>query len=380
MTVGAVIPLITSGRSGDEGMRFRTQSGEIGAFVLDSLRGLSETLQYSIGAQRLSQMIEKTAQLSQSEKAMKDRAGTSSAIVQTAILFFDLLMLVTASVLYLQGIISFPRALIALICLVSSFGPFISLADLGSGLQKTFAAGNRVLDILEETPATEEVTGKANCQFVGASVKKLSFSYGGEQILDNISAEFPQGKIIGVIGKSGSGKSTLLKLLMRFWSAKEGEILISEHSIDQINTENLRDMQSYVTQETHLFHDSIANNLRIAKQNATKEELETACKKAAIHDFILNLPQGYDTAVGELGDTLSGGERQRIGVARAFLHDSPFMLLDEPTSKLDSLNEAIILQSVAQQRESKTVVLVSHRASTIHLAETVYSVEKGRMS
>ena len=139
-------------------------------------------------------------------------------------------------------------------------------------------------------------------------------------------------------------------------------------------------MESFVTQETHLFHDSIASNLRIAKLDATLEELVTACKKASVHDFIMSLPQGYDTQVGELEDTLSGGERQRLGVARAFLHNAPFMLLDEPTSNLDSLNEAVILKALKEEREDRTVVLVSHRASTMRIADQVYSVELGRMS
>lgn len=155
---------------------------------------------------------------------------------------------------------------------------------------------------------------------------------------------------------------------------------ISDTDVSDINTTNLRSMEGFVTQETHLFHDSIRNNLRIARLGATDKEIEVACKKASVHDFIMSLPQGYDTPVGELGDTLSGGERQRIGLARAFLHNAPFMLLDEPTSNLDSLNEAVILKSLREARENITVVLVSHRQSTVRIADTVYSVENGRMS
>ncbi len=379
-TVGVAIPLITSARSGNEGIRFRTQSGELSSFVLDSLRGLSEALQFRMGGKRLADMNEKTNRLAHSEKALKQRGGTNSAVTQTAILFFYLLMLTAASMLLIRGQIDFPRALIAVLTLISSFGPFVSLADLGSGLQNTFAAGNRVLDILDEAPVAEEVFGKTDCVFTGAKVHSVNFSYGGEQILSRVSADMPHGEIVGIAGKSGSGKSTLLRLLMRFWTVQGGDITISGRSVNDVNTANLRSMQSLVTQETHLFHDSIANNLRIAKLDATQEELETACKKAAVHDFIMKLPKGYDTPVGELGDTLSGGERQRIGVARAFLHDAPFMLLDEPTSNLDSLNEAILLKSIAEQRGGKTVVLVSHRASTMRLADRVYSVEHGRVS
>lgn len=226
----------------------------------------------------------------------------------------------------------------------------------------------------------EEVTGKENVTFNGASAEHVTFSYGADTILDDVSLPIPEGTVVGIVGRSGSGKSTLLKLFMRFWNVQKGSVKLSGTDISDINTVNLRDMESFVTQETHLFHDSIRNNLRIANMNATDKEIEEACKKASVHDLIMSLPQGYDTPVGELGDTLSGGERQRLGLARAFLHNAPFLLLDEPTSNLDSLNEAVILKSLREERENKTVVLVSHRQSTMRIADTVYSVEHGRMS
>ena len=259
-------------------------------------------------------------------------------------------------------------------------GSFVALANLGSTLQNTFAAGNRVLDLLEEPPAVQDVTGREEVPFTGAQVSHVTFSYGEETVLEDLSLAIPEGSITGIVGRSGSGKSTLLKLLMRFWQTRQGSITISDRPIDEINTQNLRGMESYVTQETVLFHDSIRSNLRIAKRDATDAEIEQACRKASVHDFIMSLPQGYDTPVGELGDTLSGGERQRLGLARAFLHDAPLMLLDEPTSNLDSLNEAVILRSLREERQGKTVVLVSHRASTMWVADTVWSVENGRMS
>ena len=236
------------------------------------------------------------------------------------------------------------------------------------------------MDILEETPETEEITGQPEIDFHGAECGHVTFAYGGETVLRNFSMAFPENRIVGITGKSGSGKSTLLKLLMRFWRADHGDITLSGTNIERINTANLRRMESYMTQETQLFKDTIAANIRIAKLDATQQEIEQACKKAAIHDFILSLPQGYETSVGELGETLSGGERQRIGLARAFLHDAPFMLLDEPTSNLDSLNEAIILKSLRQEAAGRTVVLVSHRASTMRIADETHSVENGRVS
>jgi ABC-type transport system involved in cytochrome bd biosynthesis fused ATPase/permease subunit len=380
LAVGVLIPLAVSKAGGDDGMRFRTKSGELGSFVLDSLRGLSETLQYGQGQERMRQMNHRTDELSKEEERMKRTTGRNMAITGMTILISDLLMLFVSSMLYQRGTLGFDGVLISTVALMSSFGPVTALANLGSTLQNTFAAGNRVLDILEEEPMVKEINGQKEVAFHGAKAEHVTFSYGQETILKDVSADIKENSVVGIIGKSGSGKSTLLKLLMRFWDVQEGSVSISGTGVNQINTSNLRDMESFVTQETCLFHDSVAANLRIAKLDATQEELEAACKKASIHEFIKKLPQGYETQVGELGDTLSGGERQRLGLARAFLHDAPFMLLDEPTSNLDSLNEAVILKSLEEERNGKTVVLVSHRESTMQIADVVYSVERGRMS
>lgn len=380
LVVGLLIPWVTSRLSGEDGMNFRTKSGKLSSFVLDSLRGLSETIQYSGGSRRLHQMEEKTKELSQDEKRMKRTSGLNAAVANTVILLFDLAMLFLSTLLYWQGAVGFEGVLIPTIALFSSFGPTVALANLGSTLQNTFAAGNRVLDLLEEEPVVEEISGQPEIGFTGAEVSHVTFAYAQETILQDVSLQIPTGSVIGIVGKSGSGKSTLLKLLMRFWKVDQGTVSLSGRSVEEINTKNLRDLESFVTQETQLFHDSIRNNLKIAKLDATQEELEEACKKASVHAFILSLPQGYDTPVGELGDTLSGGERQRLGLARAFLHDAPFLLLDEPTSNLDSLNEGVILRSLNEQRQDKTVVLVSHRQSTMRIADRVYSVQRGRMS
>ena len=373
--VGIVIPLVTSKRSGDDGIQFRSNAGKLSAFVLDSLRGLPETVQYGQGRKRLAEMDAQTDALSQTEAHMKRTAGKNTAAVNTTILLFDLAMLFLSAKLA-----GFEGCLIATLAMMSSFGPVVSLAALGATLQNTFAAGNRVLDILDESPVAPDVTGKTNVEFHGAAAENVSFSYGGEQILEDLSLNIPESKVIGITGRSGSGKSTLLKLFMRFWPVTEGKVTVSGKSVDEINTENLRDMESFVTQQTHLFHDSIRKNLCIAKLDATEEEIIAAFKKASVHDFIMGLPKGYDTEVGELGDTLSGGERQRLGLARAFLHNAPFLLLDEPTSNLDSLNEAVILKALQTECQDKTVILVSHRKSTMGIADTVYSVERGRLS
>ncbi len=380
ITVGVIVPIITSKQSGNNSMNLRKKSGELSGYVLDNLRGLSEVLQYNQGKKRLDEMNNYTDNLSSYEKTAKQLSGKNQAITNALILIFDLAILFTSALLYKFGKIDFIGVIIPTITMMSSFGPVVALANLGSTLQNTFASGNRVLDILDETPVVEEIKGKQNVDFKEISAENVTFAYENENILDNVSLKIQKSSVIGIVGKSGSGKSTLLKLFMRFWQIEKGTIKISNTDINEINTENLRNMESLVTQETHLFHDSIRNNIRIAKLNATDKEIELACKKASVHNFIMNLPQGYNTQVGELGDTLSGGERQRIGLARAFLHNADLMLLDEPTSNLDSLNEAVILKSLKKERENKTVVLVSHRQSTMRIVDKVYSVENGRMS
>lgn len=373
--VGILIPLLTAKLSGDSAMRFRTKSGKLSAYVLDSLRGLPETIQYGQGQARMDAMNAQTDAIAKEGEQMKRTEGRNTAVTGTVILVFDLAMLFASAAL-----LGFEGCLITTLAMMSSFGPVTALAALGATLQSTLAAGNRVLDILEEHPVAEDITGKEPISFHGAAANHVTFAYDNETILNDFSIDIPEGKVTGIIGRSGSGKSTLLKLLMRFWKVQQGEVAVSGRSVEEINTENLRQMESFVTQQTHLFHDSIRNNLRIAKQDATDEELIAACKKASVHDFIMGLPKGYDTEVGELGDTLSGGERQRLGLARAFLHDAPFLLLDEPTSNLDSLNEAVILKALHEGCREKTVVLVSHRKSTMGIADKVYSVEQGRVS
>lgn len=281
--------------------------------------------------------------------------------------------------LYQAGNVTFDAMLLATIAMMGSFGPVTALSSLSNNLNQTLASGERVLSLLEEEPMVEESEGEADISFEGASVEDVTFAYDEEVILKDCNINMKQGKVIGICGKSGCGKSTLLKLLMRFWDVNKGNIKISEENVKEIPTKTLRNTQSYVTQETELFHDSIANNIAIGKQGAAREEIIKAAQKASIHDMIMSLPNGYDTEVGELGDTLSGGEKQRIGIARAFLHDSPMLLLDEPTSNLDSLNEGILLKSLKEESKG-TVVLVSHRESTMGIADDVYHMDAGRVS
>ena len=402
LIVGVAIPMWNGKRGSQKGMEFRTNFGELNSFVLDSLRGLDETIQYGQGEKRKEQMTGQSKNLAEMQESLSKMEGSQRSFTNMVILLASFGMLALTIWLYAKGEMGFEGILTCTIAMMGSFGPVVALSSLSNNLNQTLASGERVLSLLEETPLVEEIPGdvdgvddgvrhhKLNFMvpdtedtedsFTGAKAENVTFAYGEEVILDHYSLTLQPGQITGIHGASGSGKSTFLKLLMRFWDVQEGSVSVDGADVREIPTKHLRDMESYVTQETHLFHDSIANNIAIAKPGATREEIMEAAKKASIHDFIMTLPKGYDTEVGELGDTLSGGEKQRIGIARAFLHDAELILLDEPTSNLDSLNEGIILKSLKESAEKKTVVLVSHRVSTMNVADVVYEMENGRIS
>ena len=339
---GLILPWIITKLGKQQGKQSREGFGELSSYTLETLRGLQDILQYRIGEERLHMMSKKSEELHDVQKRLKLHEGNTIMVSNIIVTSFTFLMLVCGSYLYMQGAISFTSVIMSTVLMVSSFGPVLALANLSNNLLITMASARRVLGLLDEEEIVKEITGKEHSTAGDIEIKDLTFSYDDEEILKDINAHFKKGNIIGIHGKSGSGKSTLLKLIMRFWNAPSNSILINGRSVDDINTKDLRDMQSFVTQETVLFHDSIFNNIIIAKLDASVDEVENACKKAGIHDFIMSLPQGYATKVAELGDSLSGGEKQRIAIARAFLHDSPCILLDEPTSNLDALNLSLI--------------------------------------
>ncbi len=429
LVVGVVIPMWNGRRGSQMGMEFRTNFGELNSFVLDSLRGLDETIQYDQGEKRKEQMSERSRSLAGMQEKLSKMEGTQRSFTNLVILLASFGMLALTVWLYGKGEIGFEGILTCTIAMMGSFGPVVALSNLSNNLNQTLASGERVLSLLEETPMVEEISGNVDIRtdsdneisntsivsentdndirnqnnspekekyilrgiltgraknsvnvFSGAEAQHVTFAYENETILDDYSLKLEPGKITGIHGASGSGKSTLLKLLMRFWDVNQGSVSVDGEDVRKIQTRHLRDMESYVTQETHLFHDSIANNIAVGSPGASREAIIEAAKKASIHDFIMKLPKGYDTEVGELGDTLSGGEKQRIGIARAFLHDSPLILMDEPTSNLDSLNEGIILKSLREASEKKTVILVSHRKSTMNIVDTVFEMKDGRIS
>ena len=380
LAAGVLLPFRNARLGTGAGMEYREKFGEMNSFTLDSLRGLRETVQYGQVPERMSRMEEGSDELAGKQKTLKLLEGNCTALTGMCITVFSFGMLFLTLWLKENGQLGFDGVVLAAVAMMSSFGPVTALSNLSNNLNQTLACGERVLSVLEEEPQVKEVTGEEDISFEGAALLGVDFSYGQEDILKKVFLTVPKRGILGIHGKSGSGKSTLLKLLMRFWDVTGGAAAISGRDIRRINTSNLRSMEGFVTQETVLFHDTIAANIAIGKPDATQEEIVRAARKASIHEFIETLPSGYETQVAELGDSLSGGERQRIGIARAFIHDSGLLLLDECTSNLDSLNEGIILKSLDAERGERAVVLVSHRKSTMNIADEVYEMAAGRVS
>ncbi len=378
IAVGAVTPLLNGKRVNTPGMAYRTQSGDLNSFVLESLRGMSELIQYAQTDQRKKEMDEKTEELANLQNHLKACESTNRSISDFFVFAFDVVMIFAAVHLHMIGTISFDHAVLAIVILMSSYGPVMALSNLSNNLAQTLASGERVLSLLEEKPETEEQTNGIEAALSDIRCEQVHFRYGDVEVLNNLSLHIPEGKITGIHGRSGCGKSTLLKLIMRFWDKNSGKILLSGHDVRDINTHCLRQNESYCTQETHLFNDTIGNNIKLANPKASDAEMIAAAKAASIHDFISELPLGYDTHIGELGNRLSSGEKQRIGIARALLSPANIILLDEPTSNLDSLNEGIILKSLDEATD-KTIVLVSHRKSTLGIADQVLSIENGRI-
>ena len=378
--VGVVSPILISKASGEGGTQARAVQASLSGYVLDNLRGLAQVIQYGAGDARLSGLDERSRALVDVQRGLKAKGVASSAAVGVLVVLTAAAQLFIGAPLVAAGAVTPEAYVLAVVTTLSSFGPYVALANLGSTLQQTLASGERVLAILDEKPQVEEVEVGKEPAFTGAAAESVSFSYADEEVLHDVSLEIPEGRIVGISGRSGSGKSTFCRLLMRFWDVDEGRISIGRSDIRRVRTAHLRSLEASVEQDTVLFHDSIRENLLIAKPDATEEELKSACAQASILDFIDSLPKGFDTEVGELGDTLSGGERQRLGLARAFLHDAPFVLLDEPTSNLDALNEGAVLKALDAQRGERTVLLVSHRPSSLAIADEVISLDQGRVS
>ena len=381
LTVGVILPIITTKLAREDGRRYRELVGEMNDFFLDSVRGMKEIQLFGYAKQRLDEIQQRSQKIDTAFERIKDQEAKVRVYTEVAVSAFNIIMLFTGLILFSLDKIDFSAFLIGVILLMSSYGPVIALSNLSSNLLQTLASGERVLSLLAEEPELKDVESAIDLKEVSRiDVENVSFAYGEEQILSDVSLSVKKGEILGIHGRSGSGKSTLLKLLMRFYDPKSGSIKINGETLPNINTRSLRDNMAYITQQTYIFNETIEENIRLARRDVTLEEIMEAAKKASIHDFILSLPEGYQTKITELGGNLSDGEKQRIGIARAFLHNAPIILLDEPTSNLDSLNEAMILKSLLNVKAEKLIILVSHRQSTMAICDQVIGIENGRMS
>ena len=381
LTVGVILPIITTKLAREDGRRYRELVGEMNDFFLDSVRGMKEIQLFGYAKQRLDEIQQRSQKIDTAFERIKDQEAKVRVYTEVAVSAFNIIMLFTGLILFSLDKIDFSAFLIGVILLMSSYGPVIALSNLSSNLLQTLASGERVLSLLAEEPELKDVESAVDLKDVSRiDVENVSFAYGEEQILSDVCLSVKKGEILGIHGRSGSGKSTLLKLLMRFYDPKSGSIKINGETLPNINTRSLRDNMAYITQQTYIFNETIEENIRLARRDATLEEIMEAAKKASIHDFILSLPEGYQTKMTELGGNLSDGEKQRIGIARAFLHNAPIILLDEPTSNLDSLNEAMILKSLLNVKAEKLIILVSHRQSTMAICDQVIGIENGRMS
>ena len=378
LIMAVIIPVLVDKLGRTIGNENRNKIGDFSSFVLETFRGMSTLQQFQMYDKRRKQMLERNQEIEGLQSKMKSIQSLQIVSSQIFISLSAIIMFLVMYYLYLKDIVNVYDVIMSTVLLLSSFGPVFALSSLSNNLLSTLNSGRRVLALLDEEELIHEITNQQISDFGQIEAQELTFGYDEEIILESVNLNLKENHITGIVGKSGSGKSTLLKLIMRFYDPNEGKITINDRNIKTINTKDMRHMFAYVTQETVLFHDSIYNNLKIANLNASKEEIIEACKKASIHEFIESLPQGYETNVAELGTSLSGGEKQRIGLARAFLSDANCILLDEPTSNLDVLNEAVILKSLKQS--DKTIILVSHRESTMKIANDVYSMNRGRVS
>lgn len=375
--IGIILPIISSKLLSDTGVRYRKSFASFNSYYLDSIKGVNDIVLNNAMKVRNKEVNSKSDELLAETKKLKHKSGITEAISYAFVSLSLIGVLILGLYLSDKNITTIPKMIMGLVAIFGSYGPVIALSALPQNLTQTFASGDRVLDLLEEKPVVREIKDGKNFSFLDLKVNNLSFKYDEASVLNNVNLEVKRGQIVALVGPSGCGKSTLLKLLLRFYETNSGDILYNNISINDINTSSLLDNVTLVSQQTYLFDDTIKENIKIAKYDATDEEIIEAAKKASIHEFIESLPDKYDTKVGQLGDNLSAGEKQRIGLARAFLSNAPLILLDEPTSNVDSINEGIILKSLKDQKENKSIILVSHRESTTAIADRIYRIKGG---
>ena len=395
LIIGIIVPRFFATGVRNLGPAIRGAAGELDNVMLDDMRGLDEIIRFGRGEDRAQAIEDRTRAL------WRDHAKLSRVNGRFAGVGGLLVALLTSAAagiaINLAGVnlYDIPALVAAFALLASSFGPTLALAALPANLTQTFASARRLFGLMDEAPAVVE-TGTANSDYEGMRLDRVTFAYPGEEIetiLADFSLDVPQHGILGIQGPSGRGKSTMLKLLMRYWDPQRGQVTLSGTPLPQIDVHARRRIQAMMSQETHLFDGTIRENLLIALPESEIRNggaagvlvarLREALAKASVLDLIDSLPDGLDTQVGELGDRLSEGERQRIGLARVFLRNADLVLFDEPTSRLDALNEAIILRSIHELSKSEqnadkgqdvAVVLVSHRESAMRVADAVLNL------
>lgn len=395
LIIGIIVPRFFATGVRNLGPAIRGAAGELDNVMLDDMRGLDEIIRFGRGEDRAQAIEDRTRALWRNHAKLSRVNGRFAGVGG---LLVALLTSAAAGIaINLAGVnlYDIPALVAAFALLASSFGPTLALAALPANLTQTFASARRLFGLMDEAPAVVE-TGTANSDYEGMRLDRVTFAYpgeGSEAILADFSLDVPQHGILGIQGPSGRGKSTMLKLLMRYWDPQRGQVTLSGTPLPQIDVHARRRIQAMMSQETHLFDGTIRENLLIALPESEirnggaagvlDARLREALAKASVLDLIDSLPDGLDTQVGELGDRLSEGERQRIGLARVFLRNADLVLFDEPTSRLDALNEAIILRSIHELSKSEqnadkgqdvAVVLVSHRESAMRVADAVLNL------
>lgn len=344
--------------------------------VLEYIRGISVIR--SFGRQpddEIHQVLEETKNANITmEKQVMSVVNLYKGILEV----FSGLIIGYSAWLMLIGQLTFP---IGVMFLVSSFMIYGQMETMGNGaflLRVLDSSLNRMEKVMN-IPVMDEGSKKiepANCDI---ELKNVSFGYDSRPIIKKVSLKIPQGTSTAIVGYSGSGKTTLCNLITRFWDVDSGEVLFGGHNVKEYACDNLLSNISMVFQNVYLFHDTIANNIKFGKPDATQEEVKIAAKKACCYDFIMKLPDGFDTIIGEGGSTLSGGERQRISIARAILKDAPVIILDEATSSVDPENEHELLKAIEELTKGKTLISIAHRMITVRKADQIIVLSDGEI-
>ncbi|RSX51198.1 ATP-binding cassette domain-containing protein [Bifidobacterium callimiconis] len=384
LTVGVALPRLFAARVTPLGAQIRKTSAELDDYVLDGMRGMDETIRFNQGERRVASITERTMALWNRRGRLSRANGVFAGLGGVLVELFTVIAAAIALTLAFADSLSVPNSIVAVTLISSSFGPTLALSALPANLTQTFASARRLFALMDETPAVEE-HGTAVPDYTGMTLDHVTFAYPGNEsavmptILNDVSLSVPRSGVLGVQGRSGAGKSTMLKLLMRYWDPDSGVVRMSGVDLRAVDAQHRRLLQAMLAQETYLFDGTIRENLLLADPHANDEDLADACRSASVTDLIDSLPNGLDTAVGELGDRLSEGERQRIGLARVFLRRADLVLFDEPTSRLDALNEAVILRSIDDLAHGTTdgpaVMLVSHRESAMRIADRIIHVD-----